>query len=72
VLGQFVNVDSAVGQDARIPVYPANAGVRRNNSFQTLSSDSSRHKLSDLPCDGLSAITADFQALKKARRLNLQ
>jgi hypothetical protein len=37
VLGQLVNVDAAIGQDARLSVDPADSGVRRNNSFQTLS-----------------------------------
>ena len=45
VLGQLVNVDAAIGQHARVSVDPADAGVRRDNSFQTLSSDSSRHSL---------------------------
>jgi hypothetical protein len=51
-----VNVDAAVGQHARFSVDPTYSGVRRNNSFQTLTSDSSRHKLSDLP---LAMILAD-------------
>ena len=45
VLGQLVNVDAAIGEHARISIDPADAGVGGNNSFQTLSSDSSRHGL---------------------------
>jgi hypothetical protein len=51
VLGQLVDVDSAVGQHARFSVDPADAGVCRDNSFQTLPSDSSRHSLRISPCD---------------------
>ncbi len=45
VFGQLVNVDAPIGQHARFSVDPADAGVRCNNSFQTLSSDSSGHSL---------------------------
>jgi hypothetical protein len=38
-----VNVNTAIGQHARFSVDPADPGVGRNNSFQTLSSDSGRH-----------------------------
>ena len=51
VHGQLVNVDSAIGQHTGFSVDPADAGVRRNNSFQTLSCDSSRHSLRILPCN---------------------
>ena len=44
VHGQLVNVDAPIGQDAGFSVDPADTGVRRDNSLQTLSSDSSRHR----------------------------
>ena len=45
ILRQLVYVDSAVGQYARFSVNPTDSGVRRNNSFQALPRDSSRHSL---------------------------
>jgi hypothetical protein len=40
-----MNVDATVGEDARISIDPANAGVGSDNSFQAFSCDSSRHCL---------------------------
>ncbi len=45
VLGQLVNIDAPIGQHARFSVDPADTGVRCNNSFKSLSSDSSGHSL---------------------------
>jgi hypothetical protein len=42
---QLMNVDAAIRQHAGLSVDPADPGVRGNNSFQTLSSNSSRHSL---------------------------
>src|SRR5579859_7799719 len=52
MLGQFVDINSAIGQDPRFSINPANPGVRRNNSFQSLSHYSSRHNLPILPYFG--------------------
>ena len=49
VLRQLVDIDAPIGQHARLSIDPANSGVRRNNSFQTLTSDSSGHHPFDLP-----------------------
>jgi len=49
VLCQFVDVDSAIGQHASFAVDPADAGICCNNSFETLSSDSSGHSLGSSP-----------------------
>jgi hypothetical protein len=38
-----VDIDSAIGEHARLPVNPANTGVCGDNSFQALSSYGSRH-----------------------------
>jgi hypothetical protein len=63
VLGQLVNVDAAVGKDARISVDPANAGVRSDNSLKALSCDGSRHSLCfSLYFDGSLAGVAEFRA----------
>ena len=45
VLGQLVDVDAAIGEHARFSVNPADSGVGGNNSFKTLTSDSSGHSL---------------------------
>jgi len=45
MLGQFVDIDSAVGENARIAINPADTGVCGDNSFETLSSNYSRHSL---------------------------
>ena len=44
-LGEFVDVDAAVGQYARFSINEANSGIGGNNSFKTLTSDSSGHSL---------------------------
>jgi hypothetical protein len=49
VFGQFVDIDSTVGQHSGIPIDPADSGVGGNNAFKTLSSDSGRHSLQSLP-----------------------
>ena len=36
VVGQFVNVDAAIGEHAGIAIDVANSGIRRGNAFQTL------------------------------------
>jgi hypothetical protein len=43
MLGQLVDIDPAIGEYPRLPVYPANTGVCGDNSFQALSSYGSRH-----------------------------
>jgi hypothetical protein len=44
-----VDIDAPIRQHPRLSINPANPGVRRNNTFQALSSDSSRHNPFDLP-----------------------
>jgi hypothetical protein len=73
VLGQLVNVDAAVGEDARFAVDPANAGVRGDNSFQAFSCDSSRHSLSfSRGYDGSLAVAVEFRPPNQARRQIIQ
>jgi hypothetical protein len=57
-----VDIDAPIGQDARFSVDPADAGVRGNNSFQSLSSDSSGHSLSVFPSCWYRTIMEQFQA----------
>src|ERR1700761_9093339 len=45
LLGQLVNIDTAVGQHARIAVDPADAGVCCHNSFESLCCYRSRHTI---------------------------
>jgi len=60
-----VDIDSTVRQNSRFSIDPANSGVRRNNSFQTLPRDSSRHilRISLLHCD--LAVAAGIRSLLK-------
>ena len=68
MLGQLVNVDAAVGEDARFSVDPADAGVRGDNSFQALSCDSSRHSLYfSLYLEVNPAVMAEFRPLNVPR-----
>ena len=68
VLGQLVNVDAPIGQHARFSVDPADAGVRCDNSFQTLSSDSSRHSLWNSPLAVVSCAGCDAAGAGAVRK----
>jgi len=61
-----MNVDAAIGQHTRVPVNPADSGVGRNNSFQTLPSDSSRHSFLELP------LAVDFPVDAATTRSSIQ
>jgi hypothetical protein len=62
---QLVNVDSPIGQYARVSVNPADPGVRRDNSFQTFSR---RHGLAVPLASSSLAETAPHPAPKNTAR----
>jgi len=49
LLGQFVDVDAAIREHTGISIDPADGGVGSDDSFQTFSRNSSRHRLLELP-----------------------
>ena len=49
VLGQLVDIDSAVGKHPAFSIDPADSGVGGDNTFQPFPSNSSRHNAFDSP-----------------------